>query len=66
MNLIKFLNRRTSWTNAELGLIKICVGSAYLIIGSYFHEFFHAFLVVAGIVFVITAGWTFYLWIKKW
>jgi len=56
---------KTSWSNIEIGLIKICVGSGFIIIGTYFHEFLKDYLILFGVVFIVTAIWTFILWVKK-
>jgi len=62
---MNFLKIKTSWSNLELGLIKICVGVIYMIAGVYFHEFLANYLLILAAIFVITAIWTFLLWIKK-
>lgn len=60
-----FLKVKTCWTNLELGLIKVCVGSLYISLGIYFYEFLKDYLIVFGILFIITAIWTFILCLKK-
>ncbi|WP_262710903.1 hypothetical protein [Flavobacterium foetidum] len=37
---MNFFKIKTSWSNAEFILIKLCMASAYIFIGSYFHDFF--------------------------
>jgi len=41
---MNFFNRKTSWTNAEFIPLKLCIASAYVIIGTYFHFFFRTLL----------------------
>ena len=62
MNLFK---RKTTWTNAEFIPLKFAIGSAYLFIGSCFHEFFKHYYLFVGIVFIVTVSWSLYLWLKK-
>lgn len=65
MNVIRFLNRKTTWTNAELAWIKVCVGCVYLMLGTYFHHFFINYLPATWLLFSLTMPWTLYVWIKK-
>jgi hypothetical protein len=62
---MNFFSIKTSWSNLEIGLIKICVGSLYIMVGIYFHEFLKNYLLFFGIVFFVTAIWTGYLWLRK-
>ena len=62
MNLFK---AKTTWTNAEFIVFKLCVASIYVLIGAYFHEFFHRFYIPVLILFLVTTIWTVYLWVKK-
>jgi hypothetical protein len=62
---MKFLQIKTSWSNAEFIPFKLCIASAYIIIGSYFHDFFQEYYLPVLIVFVITVLWTLSLWLKK-
>ena len=62
---MNFLKIKTTWTNAELVIIKICIAAAYLLVGAYFHELVkHYYLVMIG-VFAITVVWGMYLWLRK-
>ena len=62
MNL---LNAKTTWSNAEFIVFKLCVASIYIIVGTYFNNFFKSFYVPLLIVFGITVIWTVILWLKK-
>jgi hypothetical protein len=62
MNLFQ---TKTAWKNVEFIPFKLCIASAYLIVGSFFHEFIQRHLAVFIELFVITVVWTLYLWIKK-
>lgn len=62
MNLFK---QKTTWSNAEFVFLKLCIGSAYLFIGTYFHNFFQQYYLLIGIVFVVTVSIALYLWITK-
>jgi hypothetical protein len=60
-----FLNKKTSWSNAEFAVFKLCIASIYLIVGSYYHRFFSNYYVPLLILFGITTVWTLYLWFHK-
>ncbi|QSW87699.1 MULTISPECIES: hypothetical protein [Flavobacterium] len=60
-----FFKIKTSWSNAEFILIKLCMASAYIFVGSYFHDFFSAYYPILGIIFIVTAVWFVYQWLKK-
>lgn len=62
---MKFLKAKTSWSNLELGLIKLCLASIYIPVGVYFSEYLKDYLLLFLIIFFITAAWTFILWIRK-
>jgi hypothetical protein len=62
---MKFLKTKTSWSNAEFILIKLCMASVYIFIGSYFHDFFKNYYTPLLIVFSITVIWFVYEWLKK-
>lgn len=62
---MNFFQIKTSWSNAEFIPFKLCIASAYLIIGSYFHDFFQDYYLEVLIVFAITVLWTISLWFKK-
>ena len=62
---MNFLKIKTSWSNFEIGFLKLCIMSMGIIIGIYFYEYLKNYLVVFGTIFVITGIWAFYSWIKK-
>jgi hypothetical protein len=62
---MNFFKIKTSWSNAEFILLKLCIGAAYLLIGAYFHDFFIAYFIPVLVVFGITVCWSIYLWLKK-
>ncbi|MFB9077084.1 hypothetical protein ACFFLS_03420 [Flavobacterium procerum] len=62
---MNFFTIKTSWSNAEFILIKLCMASAYILIGSCFHDFFENHYSVLIGVFIITAIWFVYQWLKK-
>jgi hypothetical protein len=63
--MVNFLNKKTTWTNAEFIPLKLCITSAYIIIGTYFHSFFQELYVSLFILFGITVIWSMSLWFKK-
>jgi hypothetical protein len=62
---MNFFKIKTSWSNAEFIPLKICIGMAYLLIGTFFHDFFREYYIPFLILFIITLAWTLYLWLKK-
>jgi hypothetical protein len=62
---MNFFKIKTSWSNAEFILIKLCMASAYIFIGSNFHDFFKEHYNILFIVFGFTAVWFVYQWLKK-
>jgi hypothetical protein len=65
MNIIKIAKARTTWSNAEFIVFKLCITCAYLIIGTYFHALFSNYYIPLFIVFGISLAWTVSLWLKK-
>ncbi len=62
---MNFFNIKTSWSNAEFIPLKLCIATAYILIGAYFHTFFLDYYIPVLIVFGITIIWAVYLWIIK-
>lgn len=62
---MNFLKLKSTWTNAELIILKICIATAYLMVGSYFDDLFDGYFYHLIIVFAITLAWGTYLWIQK-
>jgi hypothetical protein len=62
---MNFFKTKTSWSNAELIVLKLCIASAYVLVGGYFHAFFHHYVAVVLAVFGITCVWAVYLWVSK-
>jgi len=62
---MNFFKAKTSWSNAEFIIIKLCIASAYILIGSYFHDFIKDYYTPLLILFGITVIWFVYLWMKK-
>lgn len=60
-----FFKQKTSWTNAEFIPLKLCIASAYIMIGAYFGDFIKQYKVVFIILFSVTVVWSVYLWITK-
>lgn len=64
-HIMNFFKIKTTWTNAEFIIIKLCIASAYLFIGSYFHNSIQYYYVPLLVIFVVTVIWFVYLWLKK-
>jgi hypothetical protein len=62
---MNFFKIKTTWTHAELAVFKVCMASAYIMVGTCFHKFFHNYYVPLLIIFGISVVWVMYLWIKK-
>jgi hypothetical protein len=62
---MNFFKIKTTWSNAEFIILKLCIASIYIVIGTYFHAFFHTFYIPLLILFGITVIWSVYLWLHK-
>jgi hypothetical protein len=62
---MNFFKVKTRWSNAEFIVLKLALASAYIFIGTYFHEFFSQYYLPIIILFVITVIWSLYLWLNK-
>jgi len=62
---MNFFKIKTSWSNAEFIIIKLCIASAYIVIGSYFHNFIENYYIPLLVIFGITVIWFVSLWLKK-
>ena len=62
---MNFFKINTNWSNAEFIPFKVCIASAYILFGAYFHSFLCTYYVPVLVVFGITVIWTVYLWLKK-
>jgi hypothetical protein len=62
---MNFLNRRTTWSNAEFIVLKICIATAYLLIGAHFHQYINDYTIPVLTVFGITVVWAVSLWLNK-
>lgn len=60
-----FFKIKTSWSNAEFILLKICLASAYLLAGAYFHDFFSNYYSALFVIFGVSAIWCVYWWVEK-
>jgi len=56
---------KTSWSNAEFIPLKLSIGSAYILIATYFHDFFSNYTIPILVVFCITVAWSLYMWVTK-
>ena len=62
---MNFFKLKTTWTNAELIVLKVCIATAYLMVGSYFDDLFDGYFYHLIGVFGVTVIWGIYLWITK-
>lgn len=62
---MNFFKIKTSWSNAEFIILKLCIASAYIFVGTYFHDFFRNYYIPLCILFGITVIWSVYLWLNK-
>jgi len=60
-----FFNLKTTWTNAEFIPLKLCIASAYILIGIYFVDFFKKYWQFVALIFIITVITSVAMWIKK-
>lgn len=62
---MSFLQKKSTWSNAEFIPFKLCIASAYALLGAYFHTWIARFKVPVLILFAITVVWTLSLWIRN-
>ncbi|SNR65803.1 hypothetical protein [Flavobacterium sp. ov086] len=62
---MNFFKIKTSWSNAEFISIKLCMASIYILVGSYFHDFFKDYYMPLLLLFAITVIWFVFSWLKK-
>ena len=62
---MNFFKMKTTWTNAELILLKLAIATIYIVIGSVFHRIIHNYYIPILLVFAITVVWSVYMWIDK-
>jgi len=62
---MNFFKKQTCWLNAEMVWLKLCIGSAYLYIGSYFHDFVSNYYLIVVSVFAVALIRSLLLWFKK-
>jgi len=62
---MNFFKIKTSWSNAEFIVLKLCIASAYVLVGSYFHSFFRHYYIPVLVVFGVTCAWSVSLWVSK-
>lgn len=62
---MNFFKIKTTWSNAEFIPLKLCIASAYVLVGAYFHHFFSQYRMVAIVLFAATVIWSVYLWLSK-
>jgi hypothetical protein len=60
-----FFRKKTTWSNLEFIPLKLCIGSAYLIIGSYFHAFVQEYRWVFLAILAVTVAISLNMWIRK-
>lgn len=54
-----------SWSNLEFIALKLCIASAYVLVGAYFHDFFRIHYVPVLVLFAVTVSISVYLWFRK-
>jgi len=48
---MNFFKIKTSWSNAELGIFKVCVASIFVMIGVFFNDYLKNFYVPLIVLF---------------
>jgi len=62
---MNFFEAKTSWKNIEFIPFKLCVASAYMMVGAYFQSFISKHLEIFVIPFLVSVAWTVYLRMSK-
>ena len=61
----KFFLAITSWSNLEFIPLKLCIGSAYLLLGAIFHEWVMDHHILISFIFGLTAAISLRSWVVK-
>jgi hypothetical protein len=62
---MNFLKKQTTWSNTELGFLKICLISLGVILGVFYHSFLSDYLLFFFGAYLFIGVWAFYRWIQK-
>jgi len=62
---MNFFTQKTTWTNLEFIPLKICVASAYILIGAWFSDFVLKYYVLFWLLFAVSVIITMYMWVTK-
>lgn len=62
MNIFKI---RTTWSNGELAILKMCVASFYISVGIFLHEYIERYLIYFLFIFVVSVISIGYIWLNK-
>ena len=62
---MNFFKLKTTWSNAELIPLKLCIGSAFVLIGAYFHHFIATYKYFFLAIFFFTLIFSFGGWLRK-
>jgi hypothetical protein len=62
---MNFFKIKTCWTNSEFIIFKLCIATAYIIVGTYFHDFFSSYYIPLFIIFGLTLIPTVFMWLDK-
>jgi hypothetical protein len=60
-----FFRKKTTWSNLEFIPLKLCIASAYLIIGSFFPVFIQEYRWVFLAIFAVTVVISLNKWARK-
>lgn len=62
---MNFFQQKTTWSNAELIPLKLCITSAYILVGAYFHDWVWQYRNFIIGIFIVTVSIAVYWWMKK-
>ncbi len=65
MGIAQFLNRKTKWSNLELGWVKVCMISFGVVVGLAFQSFLEQYKPIFWIIFAVLAIWLGLKWWGK-
>lgn len=60
-----FFSKKTTWSNVEFIPLKLCIASAYVLIGAHFSTYVLQYKAIFIGIFAITVAISMYLWITK-
>lgn len=62
---MNFFKIKTTWTNLEIGILKMSLGSIFILLGSFFHDLIRDYYFPISIIAIVGVLYTLVLYFKK-